>query len=197
MLTKINSHFFPKKKDVNQRFLYLRGEITIESCANIIAEIIDANTPQYAETELTGLIELEKPDVINLLITSGGGDMSGAISLIAVMRGSAIPVRTIALGEASSAALCILMAGTQRVATDYASLMSHQFLTEAGGSYDDIKTLVAEFDTYYKKMTRLYLECTGLDEKFIKTKLLSDKDHYFAPEKALEYNMVDLVSDLS
>ena len=197
MLTKINKHFFPSKKTVEQRFLYLRNEITVESCANIIAEIIDANMPEYVSDEKNGLILLDPPDVINLLITSTGGDMSGAHSLIAVMRGSAIPIRTIAIGEASSAALCILMAGHQRVATDYTSLMSHQFLTETGGSYDDIKTMVAEFDMYYKKMTRLYLECTGLDERFIKSKLLSSKDHYFAPEKALEYNMIDLVSDLA
>lgn len=196
MLTKINSHFFPEKQEVDQRFLYLRNEITIESCANIIAEIIDTNMPEYAE-ESDGTLDLiTPPDVINLLITSNGGDMAGAHSLIAVIRGSTIPIRTIALGEASSAALCILMSGHQRVATPYTSLMSHQFLTETGGSYDQIKNMVTEFDTYFKKMQQLYLECTGLDERFIKSKLLSSKDHYFAPEKALEYNMIDMVCGL-
>lgn len=197
MLSKINQHFFPTQPKVEQRYLYIRDEITIASCSAIIGEIIDANVPdEYMDDKGKKVID-PLPDVINLLITSSGGDMSAAYALINVIRGSKIPVRTIALGEASSAALCILMSGHQRVVTPFTSLMSHQFLSEAGGSYDQIKNLVTEFDTYYKKMQQLYLECTGLDEKFITDKLLTSQDHYFTPDMALKYNMVDIVSDLA
>ena len=196
MLSTINQHFFPDKREVQQLYLYLQEEITINSCSKVIGDIISANLPAYWEDSRGNMIQEPAPDVINLLITSQGGDMAAAYSLINVIRGSKVPVRTIALGEASSAALCILMSGHQRVATPYTSLMSHQFLSETGGSYDEIKNLVAEFDLYYQKMQHLYFECTGLDEEFIKTKLLSSKDHYFSPEVAKEYNMVDIVSGL-
>ena len=196
MLTTINQHFFPNQSDVKQSYLYLQEDITISSCSTIIAAIITANMPQIYEDPKLGLMEEPPPDVINLLITSSGGTMEAAYALIAVIRGSKVPVRTIALGEASSAALCILMTGAQRVATPYTSLMSHQFLSETGGSYDQIKNLMDEFDSYYKKMEKLYAECTQLDPHFIRTKLLSSKDHYFTPEMAKEYNMVDLVAGL-
>lgn len=196
MLSTINQHFFPELEEIDQRYIYLKGEISIESCSEAIADIINFNIRDIYEDNDGNEVEADLPHVINLMVTSSGGDMTAAYALIAVMRGSYIPIRTIALGEASSAALCILMAGDQRVATPYTSLMSHQFLSETGGSYDQIKNLVSEFDSYYKKMQKLYTECTGLDDAFIKRKLLSSKDHYFTPEKALEYNMIDLVAGL-
>jgi ATP-dependent protease ClpP protease subunit len=192
MLKSINEHFFPDNDDVEQAFIYLRGEINIESCADVVETIVSLNFPQ---TDDEG-DDVKLPDVINLFITSSGGDMAGALSLINVIRGSSIPVRTIALGEASSAALCILMAGHQRVVTPYTSLMSHQFLSGAEGSFDDLENVANAFREFHSKMLKLYVECTGLDTKFIKRKLLTSIDHHFGPDKAVEYNIVDLVCDL-
>lgn len=197
MLTKINDHFFPDKEDIEQAYIYLKGEISISSCGDVIENILSINYPTFSEEDDDGKpIEDSYPDVINLLITSTGGDMTAAFALINVMRGSRIPIRTIVLGEASSAALCILMAGHQRVATPYASLMSHQFLSGAEGSYDDLVNATKAFDEYYSKMLDFYVECTGLDPKFIKKHLLSSRDHHFKPDKALEYKMIDIVEDL-
>jgi ATP-dependent protease ClpP protease subunit len=196
MLTKINEHFFPDQEDIDQAYIYLKGDITVESCADVIEQIIGINYPTYTEDDEGFQVEEPLPDVINLLITSVGGDMTAAFSLINVMRGSRIPVRTIVLGEASSAGLCITMAGHQRVATPYSSLMSHSFSTGVEGSYADLVNAVKAMDEYYKKMLRFYIECTGLDTKFIKKHLLTSKDHHFDPETALKYNMIDFVSDL-
>lgn len=196
MLTKINNHFFPDKTDIKQNFIYLKGDITTESCAAAIENIVALN---YPETELDSegfSVAGEYPDVINLFITSSGGDMSAGFALINVIRGSRIPVRTIALGEACSAALCILMSGAQRVATPFTSLMSHQFLSSSEGSYDDLVNATVAFKNYHLKMLHFYVQCTQLSESYIKKHLLTSKDYYFEPEKAVEYNIVDLVVDL-
>ncbi len=148
------------------------------------------------DEEEESLIETPQEDVINLLITSSGGDMSAAFALISVMKASKIPVRTIAIGEAASAALCILMSGHQRVAAPYTSLMSHQFNTGSEGPYHVLKNIMRELDSYHSKMVRLYVESTGLDEQYIKDNLLSEKDNWMTPEQALENKFVDLVSDL-
>lgn len=196
MLTKINDHFFPEKEDIEQAYIYIKGDITVESCSDAIEQILGINYPEFEADEEGFQVEVEKPDVINLMITSVGGDMSAAFALINVMRGSRIPIRTIALGEASSAGLCILMAGHQRVATPYASLMSHAFSSGAEGSYHDLINAAEAFKTYHEKMLAFYVECTGLDVKFIKEFLLAERDHYFSPDNALSYNMVDLVETL-
>ena len=196
MLNKINKHFFPDLEEVDQTFIYLAGEITIEACASTVESILAMNMPKQTVMEDGLVAEIEGPDVINLMITSVGGDMTAAFGLINVMRGSDIPIRTIALGEASSAGLAILMAGHQRVATPYTSLMSHTFSSGTEGTYDDLETSMKAFRSYKAKMVEFYKEFTGLDEKFIKKTLLSHKDHHFDGKTALEYNIVDLISDL-
>ena len=196
MLTKINDHFFPDKESVDQAYVYLDGDVSIASCSDVIETIISLNYPTFEKDEEGFDVEVPLPDVINLLITSVGGDMTAGFALINVMRGSRIPVRTIAIGEAASAGLCILMAGHQRVVTPYTSLMSHQFASGVEGSFDDLVNAAEAFKTYHDKMLKFYIECTGLDAKYIKKHLLQAKDHHFSPEKAIEYNMVDLVSTL-
>lgn len=197
ILSKINSHFFPDKERVLQSFIHLRGEITIQTCGDVIDEILEKNIPTFElDEDEEVLIETPQEDVINLLITSSGGDMSAAFALISVMKASKIPVRTIAIGEAASAALCILMSGHQRVAAPYTSLMSHQFNTGSEGPYHVLKNIMRELDSYHSKMVRLYVESTGLDEQYIKENLLSDKDNWMTPEQAMDNKFVDLVSDL-
>ncbi len=197
ILSKINAHFFPDNERVLQSFIHLRGEITIQTCGDVIDQILEKNIPTFElDEEEETLVETPQEDVINLLITSSGGDMSASFALISVMKASKIPIRTIAIGEAASAALCILMSGHQRVAAPYTSLMSHQFNTGSEGPYHVLKNIMSELDSYHSKMVRLYVESTGLDEQYIKDNLLSEKDNWMTPEQALENKFVDLVSDL-
>lgn len=196
MLKNINKHFFPEKEDIEQAYVYLRGPISIDTCSEAIEAILSVNSPTYELDEDGEKVYDDFPDVINLLITSVGGDMNAAFALIAVIQGSAIPVRTIVVGEASSAAFCIFMAGEQRVITPYASLMSHCFSTSVDGHFHDLKNAMDEMNSYNAKMIDLYQEFTGLDKKIIKSKFLSHKDAYISHEDAIKYNMADLISNL-
>jgi ATP-dependent protease ClpP protease subunit len=199
MLSKINKHFFPDKERVLQSFIYLKGDISLTSCSEVIETIIERNTPSFEIDEEQDDVLVESPpeDVINLLITSNGGDMSASFALINVIKASKIPIRTIAIGEASSAALCILMAGHQRVCAPYTTLLSHQFATGAEGPYHELKNIMAQFDVYFKNMVELYKEYTGQDEEYITSTLLTTKDVYLSPEQGKDLNFVDLVSDLA
>lgn len=185
MFSKINKHFY-NREQVDQAVLILASDVNVETCSNVLGEIISMN---FAEVE-------DRPEVINLLITTPGGDMDAAISLIDVIRGSHIPVRTIATGRCNSAGLCILMAGSQRVATPHTALMSHQYSTEAAGTYTDLKTAAREFDNYYEKMVDLYAKFTQLPKTRIEGELLKHHDIWLTPAQAKEYNIVDLVSTL-
>lgn len=198
MLEKINKHFFPELETVNQTFIYINGEINKETCGDAIAQIIEENLciinfPEEDSVE----IDQETPDVINLMLTSGGGDMNAALALLDIMEGSTIPIRTIAIGECASAALCILMAGHQRVVTPRTSILSHQFSSGLDGNYANMEATFQEFKNYMKKMEDLYMEYTGLPRTTVKRKLLNSLDVYLSPEEALKYNIVDLVSRLN
>ena len=62
-------------------------EVTLATIKPAVEWIFEAN---FSE---------ETPELLNLIITSPGGDLNAAFSLIDTMRGSAIPIRTIGLGQ--------------------------------------------------------------------------------------------------
>lgn len=198
MLSKINQHFFPGKERVLQTFFHIKGEIDQTTCADAIDEILSLNIPAFEHDEEEDvLVPVPPPDVINLLITTPGGDMSACFALINVIKGSKIPVRTIALGEASSAGFCILMAGHQRVVTPYTSLMSHCFRSGFEGTYHEITNMTKEFHRYHEKMLAFYHEYSNMDPDFIREHFLGLSDMFVSHEDALKHGIVDLISDLS
>lgn len=197
MLSKINAHFFPElDRPVIQEFIYLNGEIEPEKCGEAIGRILEINQPRVEEDDEGVWIEQSKVDVINLLITSPGGDMSAGFSLVNVIKGSKIPIRTIAMGEAVSAGFCLLIAGHQRVVAPYTALMSHIFSTGFDGNYHELKNAMQEIHRYNTKMIDFYQDCTGLDKKLIRRKFLGKDDVYISHADAIKYNMVDLISGL-
>lgn len=198
MLSNVNRHFF-KDHDhpIIQQFIYINGEITIQNCSEAIGKIIEYNQPSVGKDEEGVWFEEPETDVINLLITSPGGDMSAAFALINIIRGSKIPVRTIALGEAISAGFFILIAGHQRVVTPYTSLMSHVFRTGVDGSYHEISNAMKDIHRYNDKMVEYCYNMTQVDRKIIRKKFLGKEDYYLSFDDVLKYNMIDLVSDLS
>lgn len=169
--SKINKHFFPELDDVRQSYMYLHGEINHESTAPLIQELIAAHM-ELTEIERSDPEdpenEFDEPDhVLNLCICSSGGELAPAMSLIAVMEASEIPIRTIALGECGSAALMIFLAGQQRVVTPYSSILSHQFWSGLEGSFASIKASMTEFNNYHEKIVKFYQERTGLSREMV------------------------------
>jgi ATP-dependent Clp protease protease subunit len=133
----------------------------------------------------------ERPDMLNLVITSPGGELSAAFAIIDAMRGSAIPIRTIGLGEIASAGLMIFIAGTKgtRLLTPNTSILSHQYSWGAFGKEHELFATVKQFDLTTKKMIAHYKKCSGLSEAKIKELLL--------PSEAKSLGLCDEVKDLN
>ena len=92
MMEKLNLQL---KEDSASRhsFFLMMEEITLTTCKNAIEWVFEAN---FSE---------ERPDMLNLIICSPGGDLNAAFAMVDTMRGSAIPIRTIGLGQIASAGL--------------------------------------------------------------------------------------------
>ena len=80
MMNKINLQL--SDKDSAHSFYLLMDEISLQTTKPVVEWMFEAN---FAE---------ERPDMLNLIICSPGGDLNAAFALIDTMRGSAIPVRT-------------------------------------------------------------------------------------------------------
>lgn len=185
MMQKLNLQL---KEDTSAHSFYLLMEdINQNSCKQLIEWILECN---FAE---------ERPEKLNLIICSPGGDLNAAFAVIDVMRGSAIPIRTIGIGQIASAGLLIFIAGDkgQRILTPNTSILSHQYSWAAVGKEHELFATVKEFDLTTKRMIAHYKKCTGLVEKRIREVLLPPQDTWLSSVEAKKLGLCDHVKELS
>ena len=175
-----------KVKSDEQSYYLLMNEISYESVQPVIEWILQCN---FAE---------EKPEQLTLLICSPGGLLSSCYALIDVMRGSSIPVATVAIGEIASAGTMITMNGHpgMRFCTTNTSIMSHTYSSGAIGKHHELIAAVKDFEMTDKRILETYKRCTGLSEKVIREVLLPASDVYLTPEEAKKYRIIDHIKDL-
>lgn len=184
MLNKLNIALATDKKE--HSYYLLMDECSQTSIRPVIEWIFDAN---FAE---------ERPDMLNLMICSPGGDLTAGFALIDVMRGSAIPIRTIGLGQIASAGLMIFIAGKkgERILTPNTSILSHQFSWGSFGKAHELFAVAKEFDLTTQRMIQHYKKSTGMNDKTIRDILLPAQDVWLSAEEALEYGICDHVKDM-
>lgn len=167
-------------------FFLLMEEITLETCKETIEWIFTAN---FSE---------EKPDMLNLIVCSPGGDLNAAFALVDVMRGSSIPIRTIGLGQIASAGLLIFISGNkgQRILTPNTSILSHQYSWGSFGKEHELFAAVKEFDLTTKRMIAHYKKCSGLTDEQIREVLLPPQDVWLSAPEAKKWGLCDEVKEL-
>lgn len=184
MMQKLNLQL--KEETSSHSFYLLMDEISVSSVKPAVEWIMEANFTD------------ERPDMLNLLVTSPGGDLNAAFALVDIMRGSAIPIRTIGLGQIASAGLMIFIAGTKghRLLTPNTSILSHQYSWGSFGKEHELFAQVKEFDLTTKRMIAHYKKCTGLTEEKIREVLLPPQDVWLGSQEAKKLGICDDVKDL-
>ncbi len=137
-------------------------------------------------------------DKLTLIINSGGGNVTDAFALIDTMKGSSIPVHTIGLGEISSAALMIFMAGHggERVMTPNASILSHQYSWGRWGKEHELVSSSRGIDLTSEMILTHYKKCTGMTEKKIREVLLPPQDVWLNAKEAKKHGLCDKVKEM-
>lgn len=137
----------------------------------------------------------KRPDQLSLIINSPGGDLNSAFALIDVMKGSAIPVHTLGIGQISSCGLLTFIAGQKghRVITPMTSILSHQYSWGSYGKNHELVARIKEFDLTDQRMMKLYKHCTGLSESKIREVLLPPQDVWLSAEEAVEHGLADSI----
>ena len=161
--------------------LFLSGTVSYESCNAISKYILQANYEA-------------KTDILQLVISSPGGDCDAGFSLIDVMEWSRIPIYTTALGEACSMGFLILMAGEHghRTCSRHTTLMSHRFWGINGGNYSDLVAYRTREDRLHSQFIDHYIRHSKLkNKKEVEKYLLKDVDNWLSVEQALKYGVID------
>ena len=164
--------------------IHLNGHVCTMTVHPIVDFIVGANLSSGEEMDL---------NVINLFIDTEGGDLHSAMKLIDAIRMSEIPVRTIGWGRVASAGLIIFMTGHERFLSENCSILSHNATFNAESYSVRVNDLShqQEFKLIEGRIMRIYKECTGKDEKYIKKHLLRDNDVYMSAADAIEHGLGD------
>ena len=161
---------------------FINGPINEETTGKAIRWIIFENMKEGNEP-------------LSLYINSDGGNLPDAFALIDIMRMSKKTIRTIGVGSVCSSAFFIFAAGTKghRMIGKNTTLMCHQFTETADGKYHDLRTRLKEGARINQRMIELLAECSDLEEKVVKTKLLPPSDVWLSADDVVELGIADSI----
>ena len=142
------------------------------------------------------LLHLESADPdkdINLYINSPGGDVPALFAVYDTMQYVQPDVSTICLGQASAAAVVLLLAGAsgKRLALSHSRVLLHQPYGGAEGQAADIENQAKEITRNRKLLERLIALHTG--QPLERVARDTDRDFILTAHGAVEYGAVDEV----
>lgn len=130
---------------------------------------------------------------ITLLINSPGGGIEGLMAIYDTMQMIRSNIRTVCMGDASSAAAIILAAGTKgmRYASQNSQVMIHQMQVSggSGGSTTDIEIEARASKVLKRRLTDILARHTG--QTYQKVYKDCERDKYMFADEALEYGIID------
>lgn len=131
-----------------------------------------------------------KPIILN--ITSNGGDLDAAFTIIDAINMSCTPVYTVNTGCAYSGGALIAMAGHKRFCYPHATYLLHEGSVEgAGGDAHKFRNFNDFYESRVEQIKEHVLRCTKIDEEDYEKRRRDD--WWFLAEDALEVGLVDAV----
>jgi ATP-dependent Clp protease protease subunit len=187
----LNPIFWEKTKDgermsdvssrlVKDRIIFLDGDINDEITSNVVS--------------LLFLLDREDESPISLWINSSGGAVQGFFAIYDMIQKIKAPVKTVCIGEASSAATILLAAGSHgmRYAMPNSRIMIHQIQVDGiGGSNAEVEIDTKEIKALQDRLTEILARHTGHTRAKVKRDTRMDK--YMSAVEAVEYGLVDKI----
>ena len=164
---------------LNDRIIFLSGEITDDS-ANIII------------SELLYLDSLNNEDIC-IYINSPGGSVTAGLAIYDTMNYIKSDVETIVIGMAASMASFLLAAGTKgkRYALPNSEVMIHEVLGGTEGQATVIKIQADRILKLRDKMNTLLAKLTNKTVKRINKD--TERDNFMSATEALDYGLIDKI----
>ncbi|MDD5454205.1 MAG: ATP-dependent Clp endopeptidase proteolytic subunit ClpP [Candidatus Ratteibacteria bacterium] len=147
-----------------------------------------------ANVVIAQLLYLESEDPkkdIFLYINSPGGYATSGLAIYDTMQFIKCDVSTICIGQASSAAALLLVAGTKgkRLSLPHSRILIHQPSGTIQGQATDIGIHAKEILSLKEKMNQLIAKHTGQPLERIQKD--TERDFFMNPEEAKKYGIID------
>lgn len=164
------------------RVLYLTGEVTEESIATTISEIVMC-------------VNNNKTDPITLIISTEGGSVDDMFALYDIMKFVPCPVYTVGLGKVMSAGVLLLASGHKggRMIGKHACVMVHPISHEISGDIFQMTNELKESQRSQKMLEDALLAETKMTSKQIEMIMRAGQDTFLTPDEALKMGIVDKI----
>ena len=173
-----------QRKLLEQRKIYLWGQVHDESCREIVERLLYLNAQD------------SKKDIY-LYINSPGGVITSGMAVYDTMQMINADVATVCMGLAASMGALLLCGGTKgkRFAFPHSRIMIHQPLISGQivAPAIDIKIQADEIRKIREELNKIIADATGRSIKKIEED--TDRDYYLNAQEALEYNIIDKIVD--
>lgn len=164
---------------LNDRIVFITGEITSESSNIIISELLYLDSLNHED--------------ISLYINSPGGVITAGMAIYDTMNYIKSDVVTIGIGMCASMAAFLLSSGKKgkRLILPNSEVMIHQPLGGAEGQATEIKIAAEHILKIKTNMNNILALNTGKDIKTIE--LDTERDHYLDANEAKKYGLIDKI----
>ncbi len=167
---------------LEDRIVFISGEITDESANLIIAQLI--------------FLEAKDPTKdIMMYINSPGGSVSAGLAIYDTMNYIKCDVATLCVGMAASMGAFLLSSGQKgkRYALPNSEIMIHQPLGGFQGQASDIAIHADHMQKTKKKLNKILAENSGKDIETVEKD--TDRDNFLSAKEALSYGLIDKIFD--
>jgi ATP-dependent Clp endopeptidase proteolytic subunit ClpP len=165
--------------------IYFYSEIDRSSTQTLMKLIREAQQYCFLTALQLGL----KSIPIYLHLSSQGGYIYNALSVVDAIKRSSVPIYSVIEGSVASAGTFISMVCQKRFICPNAFIMIHQLSGGVGGKMGEISDEFSNLKELMEVIKRLYTEHTQLSQK--KLSRLLKHDLYLNAKKALKYGLAD------
>lgn len=132
---------------------------------------------------------IEERKSIEYRISSGGGNLSTCMQILATCQLSKTKIRTVNMGYACSAAAYIFLAGDERVLFPHSLTLFHRGSATQMGNYDEVVGQTSQYKKEQKYLEEFALSRTKIPKSTWTKKMKSD--WYLSNEDCLKYGVAD------
>lgn len=136
----------------------------------------------------------QRPDHLNLIISSLGGHVSDCFAAVDVLLCSRVPIRTVGLGGLASCGLTLFLCGSKRFVAPHALITSHQYSGGSDGKHHELLAERAAQDWTHEALIDLYCQQTKQSRVYVEPTFFGPSDRHFSARQAVDTGLAHGIS---
>lgn len=164
---------FSTEKLINE---LLKMELSIKKNIKNLSKIVDDANERIINENINNIkLTLTNDIHINLYITTYGGCIHSAFSIIDTIKSMEIPIHTICKGCVASAGTLISLSGKKRYITKHSYMLIHELRTSCWGKFSYIKDEFINTEELMECIKTYYINNSKITMEEIEQQLKQDK----------------------